>query len=523
MAGPYSLSGVEWGIGVDGAGLSPDALGALNQTMALALFGADGRYEFASDQWCELFGSTRDELLGRPWIAFCDPEDVERVSGSGELTRTTGATVRIEFRRRPPSSGAEPRWIGASLTALQPDDPETGWFATAADITDRLRDVEDRKEALEALQRSNRRLASLVENLQIGVLLVGPDRRVVASNQTFCDLLDLGRRPERLVDMAEDRLTTRVSNLAKEPERELEVMARLRGERSGPQRSDVPLLDGGVLERTYVPIDDAEDQGHLWLFRDVTDERQMVARQIQLLAQEQLQNDRLRELDSVRREFATLIAHEFRTPLTSIIGYSEMLELEDSGATGQGYVDVVQRNADRLLRLVNDLLELDRLEERTLPAIPDDIDMAEVVSMAVSSLRPIARERGISLQATVRSGPALVGDAERLGQMVDNLLANALKFSSTGDKIRVAASPMDEGWSLSVSDTGIGIPAEEIPDLFERFYRASNAKQLAIRGSGLGLAIVRAIVDQHRGSISVESEEGFGTTFRVQLRGLLRT
>jgi len=504
------------------AGLSLDAWGALNRTMALALFGADGRYELASDQWSELFGSTADELLGQPWIDCCDPDDADRVSRSADLARTTGATVRVEFRRRPASPGAEPRWIGASLTALKPDDPEAGWFATAADITDRLRDVEARRQALEALQQSNRRLASLVENLQIGVLLVGPEQRVVASNQTFCDLFDLDR-PERLVGMTEDRVTTRLGNLAKEPERELELMARLRGERSGPHRSDVALLDGQVLERTYVPTDDAQDQGHLWLFRDVTDERQMVARQIQLLAQEQLQNDRLRELDSVRREFATLVAHEFRTPLTSIIGYGEMLLLEDVGTAGQGYVDVVRRNADRLLRLVNDLLELDRLEDRTLPTIACDVDVAEVVSMAVSSLRPLAQDRGINVQATVTSGPTLVGDVERLGQLVDNLLANALKFSDTGDKIQVVAAPTDDGWLLSVSDTGIGIPAEEIPDLFERFYRASNAKQLAIWGSGLGLAIVRAVVDQHHGSISVESEEGFGTTFRVHLRGLLRT
>ncbi len=252
----------------------------------------------------------------------------------------------------------------------------------------------------------------------------------------------------------------------------------------------------------------------------------MAMRQAQLLAQEQLQNDRLRELDVIRREFVSILTHEFRTPLTSIIGYTEVLELgqdEPDADSIRGYAEIIRRNGDRLLRLVNDLLTLDRLESRLLPVVASEVNVADVVSMAVRTFRAVARGKGISLQSKVRDGPTLSGDAERLGQLVDNLIANALKFTEPGGRVRVTAKPVEEGWSITVSDTGIGIPSDEIDDLFERFYRASNAKQLSVSGSGLGLAIVRAIVDQHHGSISVQSEEAFVTTFQVLLRDLIPT
>jgi signal transduction histidine kinase len=237
-------------------------------------------------------------------------------------------------------------------------------------------------------------------------------------------------------------------------------------------------------------------------------------------AQRQLavQNEQLLEAGRVKDEFVALISHDLRTPLTSIMGYLE-LTLDDGNLTDQqrGYLDIVNRNADRLLRLVNDLLFVARLEAGQLDLRPAELDLAAVVRQSVVEAEPRAAAGGIELTCEAGDVPAVQADRGRMFQLLDNLVSNAIKFTPAGGDVRVSLTPVNGVVRLEVSDTGIGIASAEQTRLFERFFRASTASDRQIPGTGLGLYIARAIVEAHGGSIAVRSEPGEGTSFCVEL------
>jgi len=170
--------------------------------------------------------------------------------------------------------------------------------------------------------------------------------------------------------------------------------------------------------------------------------------------------------------------------------------------------------------LVDDLLLLDRLESNTAEVNPEPVDLPGLVDLAISSIRPLATDKGVTLTKRLKGGPPVSGDVGRLGQLVDNLLANAVKFTPSGGEVTVSTCPVDGGWHFEVADTGIGIPADEVGDLFQRFFRASNARSQAVSGSGLGLAIARRVAELHGGTIEIASAEGEGTTVTAVLFGI---
>jgi signal transduction histidine kinase len=216
------------------------------------------------------------------------------------------------------------------------------------------------------------------------------------------------------------------------------------------------------------------------------------------------------------------VSHELRTPLTSLVSFIHLLRDglgTDSVLQQREFLEIIERNADRLLRLVDDLLLLDRLESNRLSLDCEGVDLPTLLDVAVSSIRPLADHKGVALHLATTDGPLLHGDVDRLGQLVDNLLANAVKFTMADGVVRVGAEPTVDGWRIMVADTGIGIPEDEQGKLFQHFYRASNARREVTSGSGLGLVIARRIADLHCGSIVVESEENRGTKVTVELHG----
>jgi PAS domain S-box-containing protein len=229
------------------------------------------------------------------------------------------------------------------------------------------------------------------------------------------------------------------------------------------------------------------------------------------------QNERLLELDRLKDEFVALVSHELRSPLTSIRGYLELVLDEHAGKLEpdqRQFLEVVQRGADRLLHLVGDLLFVAQVQAGALSLDMGEVDLAEVAAEAVEAARPSAEEKGIELVADIDEVPAVLGDRDRLAQLFDNLLTNAVKFTQKG-RVELVVDDDGEQACVEVRDSGIGIPKAEQERLFERFFRSSAATTHAIPGTGLGLGIAKAIADAHAGRIEVESEEGVGTTFRV--------
>jgi signal transduction histidine kinase len=230
------------------------------------------------------------------------------------------------------------------------------------------------------------------------------------------------------------------------------------------------------------------------------------------------QNERLREADRLKDEFVALISHDLRTPLTSIMGYLE-LTMDDAtlGEEPRSYLEVVQRNSERLLRLVNDLLFVARLEAGELDLHPTELDVGGIVRQSVEEARPRAAAKGIELGCEVQSVAPLVVDKGRMFQLLDNLMSNAIKFTPAGGRVDVRLLARNRRARIEVADTGIGISQADQARLFERFFRAETATERHIPGTGLGLYIASAIAEAHDGTIDVESQPGHGTTVCVEL------
>ncbi|MCF6508691.1 PAS domain-containing protein [Blastococcus sp. MG754426] len=244
-----------------------------------------------------------------------------------------------------------------------------------------------------------------------------------------------------------------------------------------------------------------------------------------------------RATERMKDQFVSLISHELRTPLSSILGYLELvMDDEDQPLTDEQrqYLATVERNAQRLLRLVGDLLFTAQVESGRFTLQPADVDLAGVVRAAEETARVAAAAAGVQIVVDVPDdGLVVAGDAVRLGQACDNLVSNAVKFTPAGGRIDLV---LRRGWRtpegevvdhrvpeaapvalLSVADTGMGIPAGEQGQMFTRFFRTSNAQRNAVPGVGLGLTITKAITTAHGGTLDLESTEGVGTTFTMTL------
>jgi PAS domain S-box-containing protein len=294
-----------------------------------------------------------------------------------------------------------------------------------------------------------------------------------------------------------------------------------RGRRKDGTEVDVSL--------TVSPIRDSMQRvtGAAVIARDITHMKRQQSQLQSLLAKERVAradteaaNQRLRELDRLKDEFISLVSHELRTPLTSIRGYLELLldggagELTDDQ---NRFLSVVDRNSKRLMHLVGDLLFLAQVEAGKLQLELADVNLDDVVSESVEAAKPFADEKGVELRASLEPTPSMVGDRGRLSQVLDNLVSNAIKFTSEGGSVQVRLSATGDEALIEVVDTGMGIAAEDQAQLFDRFFRSAEATERAIPGTGLGLTIVKAIVERHEGAIEVESAAGRGTTMRVRL------
>ncbi|MEU0557888.1 GAF domain-containing sensor histidine kinase [Dactylosporangium sp. NPDC006015] len=230
--------------------------------------------------------------------------------------------------------------------------------------------------------------------------------------------------------------------------------------------------------------------------------------------------DRLRELDRLKDSFLASVSHELRTPLSSVRGYIEVLLDEDEATndpeTVRRFLAVMQRNADRLLRLIDDLLLVARLHETGLQLDMVEIDLAELAYQASLTSRPIAEHKRLSLTARTDHPVPTTGDPERLAQALNHLLFNAVKFTPAGGHVTIATTAEPQP-TLTIADTGVGVPAEDLPHVFDRFHRSSTADHLAAQGAGLGLTIVKAIIEAHHGDITVASIPGQGTTVQLTL------
>jgi PAS domain S-box-containing protein len=295
----------------------------------------------------------------------------------------------------------------------------------------------------------------------------------------------------------------------------------------GQGPSDMKFVRKDGEERSHsmslnrIVDDRGEVIGYVSTSEDITERVEAEGRLVEALETERQAVERLQEVDRVKDAFVSSVSHELRTPITSILGYTEMLEDGAYGELGEEQLDAVRRvgtNSSRLLSLIDDLLTLSRIQDGGLGMVDRVVDLRKVIEAACAVVAPSLERRALELDVQLPDEPTpFLGDRDMLERVVINLVGNAVKFTPEGGRIDVRLLVGPEHLVVEVADTGIGIPRQEQEQLFTRFFRSSLAQEHAIPGSGLGLSIAYAIVEQHGGSMAVESELGVGTTFRVVL------
>jgi two-component system phosphate regulon sensor histidine kinase PhoR len=383
-----------------------------------------------------------------------------------EMERTAASLAAGDLGRRAPAAGPdEVRRLAGSLNRM------------ADDLGTRIESEKRSREELEAV------LAGMAE----GVVAVDARERVVLMNAGAAGLLGLAGplAPGAALWQA-----------VRFPDLESSLRAAMAG--ALPERRDAasPSRDGRILALSVAPL--GEGRGAVALLRDVTE---------------------VRRLEQVRMDFVANVSHELRTPLAAVLGALETLESEEDPEAKARFLDIGRRNAGRLQAIVADLLDLSSIEAEGERMPREPVAVGAPLRAAAAALAGAAEKKRVSLavEAGDGAGPTVLGNVQRLEQAFTNLLENALKYTPAGGRVTARVIARGGEACVEVEDTGIGIPAESLPRIFERFYRVDRSRSREMGGTGLGLAIVKHVVRAHGGRVEVRSEEGRGTLFTVIL------
>jgi protein-histidine pros-kinase len=459
---------------------APDAMVVVDEGGSIVLVNA---------QTERLFGYRRDELVGRP------ADLLVPLAKRSVQDKHREAYLRDPVARRMDED--------LDLRALRKDGTEFPVDVTISPVPSRrgmlvcaaIRDISQKRRE---------------ERLFRGLLEAAPDAMVIVDRKGCIVLVNA--QVERLFGYGREELVGRDVEVLV-PHRFAGMHTAFRDGYVANPRTRPMGLAGDLFARRK---DGSEFPVEISLAPLETDEGLLVSAALRDVSERRRVED---EANRVKDEFFATVSHELRTPLTSMIGYAEMMEeLEQLSPYGHRFLSVIQRSAQRELRLVNDLLTLAEIEDSGLAVQAGELDLESVVREAVEAARPTAEEASLELALeTPGFAVPMHGDKDRLGQALDNLLSNAVKFTPTGGHIRVVLRLVGSHVEVDVVDSGPGIGDVEPAKLFERMFRSAEAVRQQIPGAGLGLPIALAIVQAHHGTITVPSSGPDGTTFRILL------
>jgi PAS domain S-box-containing protein len=448
------------------------------------------------DQRLRYISPQIEQLLGFPvarwldgsglWRRSLHPDDRSRVIDG--YVQAVEAKVDFECEYRLLTADGRAVWVRDSSACVDDGDHSyrQGFIV----------DVTAQKESEAAAASSATLMRALVDGTVDGISFTDRDGRVVMANQPMMRFVhELGIPQEGLIHerllalrsamVDEERFVRRMNELATTPDLESSDEFELRDSERVFQGYTKPVV-----------TDDGTFLGRVWTLREITAARQV---------------------DRIKDALVATVSHELRTPLTSIIGYLELLGSgsETLSEEDARFVDIARRNAGRLQRMVEELLFLSRVDVGGLPLDLEQVDVAQVARSAIGSAEPAAATKELTLEFDGPESALACVDAHRVGQVFDNLITNAIKFTPDNGRVRVSVRDDPEAVVASVADSGCGIPEADQPRLFERFFRSSVTKDQP--GTGLGLTVAQAIVDGHGGEITCRSTPGEGTTFTFTL------
>jgi PAS domain S-box-containing protein len=466
-------------------------------------------------------GYKANEIIGQHFSRFYPPEALARGLPEHEL-QVAGATGTFEDEGWRVRKDGSLFWANVVITAVRNADGQLLGFAKVT------RDLTQRRAHEEDLRRSEERFRLLVEGVgEYAIFMLDPNGRITTWNVGAERIK--GYKASEIIGQ---HFSIFYPNDAREsgwPEHELQVAA----EKGSFVDTGWRLRKDGTTFWANVTITASRDaSGHLLgyakLTRDLTETKRVEAMEaINQQREEMLDAERSARMAAqratrVKDEFLATLSHELRTPLSAILGWTQILlrgELPKGPDAQQRAIEVIDRNARAQVQLIDDLLDMSRIMTGKIRLDLHQIAFTSVVEAALDSATPSANAKGIRLKAILgATQDAVSADGARLQQVVWNLLTNAIKFTPKGGQVQVLLQRVNSHLELSVSDTGIGIPTNYLPHVFDRFSQKDSSTTRAFGGIGLGLAICKQLVDLHGGSIRAASQgEGMGATFFVQL------
>lgn len=455
--------------------------------------GYDGYFKRLNPAWTYTLGFTQAELMARPYMDFVHPDD--RPATIAEAEKLTQGAKVVHFRNRYESRDGTYRWLA---WAAMPTGSEQLIHAIARDVTQEVAAETALREANLAAATRLALLTALIDAIGVGVVLI--DRELLVAHW--------------------NKEATRLTGI--QPDKVLGRPARLLGEAIAPRVEDFASIRAH-LQHAFSPVETARFQmvilePHHEI--EVTVSPAVIAADGQQVGSVIVLHDvtAAKELDRAKDELVAMVSHELRTPLASLVGFSELLlSRQFSDEQRKRYLETMLKEGQRLTELINDFLDLQRIEGgfKRLDLGPADLPtlLTRAIATAGDNPRtPIEVELPSDL-------PLVIADTNAIHQVLINLLSNARKYSPGGGLIQVEARALDEVVEVSVRDHGLGLPSEAIPKLFNKFYRVANVDRRGISGTGLGLAICRGIVEAHGGRIGAESAgSGQGSRFYFTLR-----
>src|ERR1700722_2612654 len=402
----------------------------------------------------ELSGYRHDDVLGRPMADLMIPErdrsrfreHISTYVRTGNPEEFTGQ-MRVSLLR---ADGTE------RVVELTPAQLTIGGRTI---FTGFLRDLAELERSYDARADQTERLNCLIATAIPGVLITDENNLITNLSQSFGTMFGLAE-PGQLIGTSAVSVLGRIRGTFADPDDFIRRIAEVAAARLPVSGEQAACADGRTLECDYWPLMvDGRYRGDLWFAWNMSDRTasedrrqqllvaELAARQLAEQAQRQLedQNERLKAQDEARNQFLAIVSHELRTPLTSIVSFAELIRGEAEGLTPDGikFLDIIERNADRLYRLIGDLLMLDRLEAGVLPLDLTEVNIAELTNEAAGSAYARAAKQGITIEEETEEGPSVQGDPKRLMQVLENLIANAVKFSHRGGLVRVSAACQD--------------------------------------------------------------------------------
>lgn len=500
------------------AQVNEDRFQGLIENSALILFTTDsrGNFTYLAGKCKDLTGFTADELVGENFNTLVEDSWKKKVREFylAQIQKRTFETV-LEFPII--RKNGERKWIEQSVVLLQEEGKTAGFQSIAKDITEKKyaeRLLADSEQKLKAKQEEYQaRLQAILDNMPMIVYLKDLDGNFMMVNRQFHQTFNttdsdvIGKR-ELKVHLTEESA-----------QKFLAIDEEIKTTLRSVELEDLLLTNEGERNMSIVKFPLLNKDGRLLAIsavgRDVTEN---------IRYQQQLIEARVRaeRAERLQEEFLANMSHEIRTPMNGVIGMANLLETTPLDSEQSEYLRLMKDSSQILLALINDILDLSKIKAGRMTVETIDYDLRQTVETVAAPFVMKAKEKGVAVTKTIGVVPKfVVGDQHKLIQILNNLLSNAVKFTEKGSvSLAVHTETTEDGKSevvCSISDTGIGISADNLQHIFDSFVQAGNDTVRRFGGTGLGLAITKRLIELQGGSVTVESELGTGTTFHIKL------